>query len=433
MRKSWLLPLLMAGIVWTGGLSWAAEPVQITGRDIRGDTKRKITYIRGDVRIVQGIMVIGAQNATIDMDRKNAILENSVRFQQAEITIAADYLGYDLHKKTGTFQRRVRLDYRPTPNRSGKLASEPFNLTCQQLYFEADSKNFSASQEIRVEHSAFNGSADRLDYQDKSRELLFRGRARLNRPAQTRPGQSKEPFQLQSDQIALQTQTKNFTATGNAALEQTEFQGTADRIDYRDNTEELLFQGHVAFGRPARNNSSGTTITNGKEPFQLTSDRLSLASSTKNFTTSGGAKLVQNDFVGTAAQMMYNDNRQELTLSGNVQFNRIARKNGSLKEAKNREPFQLMSNQLVLAVNSKNFVAAGQAALDHPDFRGTADQIEYDDLAQRLLMKGHAVLKRPQGETVQGEQITINLDDKSFIVNNKVNLSFDVKQDDNGK
>jgi lipopolysaccharide export system protein LptA len=424
--KKGLFYLALFGL--TLGLSWAeSERVRITGLNIRGDAQRKITYISGNARIVQNKTVITARSATIDMDRKKAILEGGVMLGEAEFAIAAARLEYDMRQKVGIFQKEVRLDYKPIKNPAGKFDSEPFRLFCQELYLETNHKNFSAMRQIRFEHTSFTGSADRFEYEDKRQEVHLLGKARLNRPPQNKAGQNQEPFQLQSEQIILMTKTKNFSTSGSAVLEQNEFRGTAERIVYHDATQEIQFQEQVSFDRLGK---AGASAQTSKEPFQLTCDQLNLASNTKNFTAMGAARLVQSDFVGTSAQMTYLDNRQELTLSEKVHLSRVV-KAGS--KSKNKEPFELESATLVLSVNNKNFIAFGEASLKHPDFQGTADQIEYDDERQLLRMVGHASLKRPEGEIIQGEQVTINLDDKSFIVNNKVNLSFDVKEEETKK
>ncbi len=419
MKKTHIMLILF---VFGSSLGWTAttEKVKMDAKNIWGDTAKKITYLQGNVVINQGQTRIDADWAEIDMENKKAFLNNGVKLRQLEIGITANQLHYDLRQKVGTFEQQVRLERTQVKNAKDK--KEPFVLRCEQLYLEANTKNFNAQTDVRIAHSEFDGSADEADYHDKNQILSFHGHALLKRPQKNESGKVKEAFQLTGDRIDLEVNTKNFKATGAPALKHADFDGLAQQIDYFDNRQELLFRDQVVLKRAAKQEAG-----QGKEPFELRSDQLVMEVNSRNFVGTGQVKLVHPDFEAEAAKINYHDLRQELTFTEQVRLRRV-QQTGSQGKTKAKEPFDLGSDQLVLDLNSKNFIATGNATIRNEDFQGAADRIEYDDAKQQLLLKGNARLKRPKGEEVTGDQLRVNLNDKSFVVLNQVSLMFEVKE-----
>jgi lipopolysaccharide export system protein LptA len=333
----------------------AAEPVKITGRSIWGDTKKKHTYIDGAVKIVQGKTVINTENAVIDLDRKSVTLTKGVILRQSEIAIQGKTLKYDLRQKVGDFDGGVQLERYRVEAETGQKSKEPFALTCEQLHLEVDDKNFLAAGNVRFTHDDFNGSAASIEYNDQRQEMLFSGQALLKRPQKTdSDGKTKDPFELSSSRILLNIDQKNFEASEDAVFRHEEFNGSADRMQYDDQLQQLTFDGHAVLNRPKQ------TAKNGKA----------------------------------------------------------------------KEPFSLNCKQLQFRVETRDFTASGEVALEHSDFKGTADRVEYLDQLQELMFTGNARLKRPEGEEIRGERIKILLNEKSFTVVKGVTLSFEVSEDD---
>ena len=66
-----ILGLLL--IIITMRVMAADEPVQATGDRIWGDTQKKLAFLEGNVRLVQGDTVLTTARAEIDLDRKVVI------------------------------------------------------------------------------------------------------------------------------------------------------------------------------------------------------------------------------------------------------------------------------------------------------------------------------------------------------------------------
>lgn len=179
MNRFWSGLILI--IVVAAGIATAAEEVRVTGKSVWGDTEKKINYLEGNVRFVQGSTVITTEKARVNTDRKSAVFEEKVKLTHPEVTIESDNLEYDLKKKVGTFTANVVMNRIKTKASEEKEAKDPFKLLTDELYFETDTKNFIAHIG-RIEHRDFSGEADSIEYNDQLQELTLKKNAKLIRP-----------------------------------------------------------------------------------------------------------------------------------------------------------------------------------------------------------------------------------------------------------
>lgn len=179
MNRFWSGLLLIFCI--TLGTVSAAEEVRVTGKSVWGDTDTKINYLEGNVRFVQGSTVITTEKARVDTDQKKAVFEKRVKLTHPEVTIEAETLEYDLKKEEGTFKNNVIMERKKIKATKEKEAKDPFKLFTNQLFFENDTKNFTA-QKGRIEHKDFTGEAELIEYNDQLQELLLKENAKLTRP-----------------------------------------------------------------------------------------------------------------------------------------------------------------------------------------------------------------------------------------------------------
>ncbi len=179
MSRYWICLFFL--FVFSLTIKVVAEEVRVTGNKVWGDTDKKINFLEGDVRFVQGSTIITTEKARVDLDQNSAVFEENVKLTHPEVTIKSDTLEYDLKKKVGTFKTKVVMNRIKTKATKDQKAKDPFKLLTEQLYFENDTKNFSA-QNGRIEHKDFTGEADIIDYNDKLQELSLRDNAKLIRP-----------------------------------------------------------------------------------------------------------------------------------------------------------------------------------------------------------------------------------------------------------
>lgn len=179
MKRFWVLFTII--LLFGATLAGATEEVRVTSKNVWGDTDRKINYLEGEVRFVQGTTIITTEKARINLDRNDAVFEENVKLTHTEVRIESDILEYDFKKKVGTFKKNVVMDRIKTKATKDKKGKDPFKLVTDELYFENDTKNFTA-QKGRIEHKDFTGEADLIEYHDARQELSLVDNAKLIRP-----------------------------------------------------------------------------------------------------------------------------------------------------------------------------------------------------------------------------------------------------------
>ncbi len=321
----------------------ANEPVKATGEKIWGDNKKDITFIEGNVQIIQGSTRIFTEKAKVDTEKKVAVFEEKVKLNHPDVTIEADSLEYNFKKKVGTFSKNIILDRAEVKDELGKVTKDAFQLTATELYFESDTKNFTAKKDGSVSHKDFTGTADIIEYNDKNQELLFKGHAYLKRPNEEK---------INGEEIKINTQTKSFIVNKEIKLVNDDVTINGSRLDYDYQQKKGVFQDNVILERAESKDEHGK-IT--KEYFKLTTTELFFDSDTKNFSTKT------------------------------------------------------------------------KGTVEHKDFTGSADRIEYNNDREELVFNKNAHLTRPKGEEINGDLITIMIHDKSFIVTENVNINFNVE------
>jgi lipopolysaccharide export system protein LptA len=412
-----VLTLLYFGLI--GGLALAAdEPVKITGRNIHGDTGKKISYLEGNVRLVQGSTVITTDKATIYTDKKQVLLESHVQFGNRDGIVTADSLEYDFRKKSGTFRGNVVMRRKASQNKKSKTKKDPFTLYAAELFLETKTKNFTAAKG-RLAHKDFNGTANLITYNDSGAEMTLCGRVDLKRPK----GEA-----IQGEEIRINLQDKSFTATNEVNIQiavdgdepdktkREPVKATGDTI--RGDTEKKVtyLEGNV------RITQGSTVITTAKAKIYN--------GSKKQAIFENRVKLVNEDGMVEADALNYDLRKKTGTFRGNVLMQRQASQDPKKKVKK--DPFTLSGAELFLETKTKNFTAI-RGQFVHQDFNGGADQLIYHDSEEELIFRGHVNLRRPKGETVQGEETRIYLKDKGFVATNKVSIQIDVDDDKTGQ
>lgn len=162
----------------------------------------------------------------------------------------------------------------------------------------------------------------------------------------------------------------------------------------------------------------GTTI--------ITTEKVRVDMDRKSAVFEKKVKLTHPEVTIESDNLEYDFKKKVGTFRTNVVMNRIKTKATNEKEAK--DPFKLLTDELYFENDTKNFIAQN-ARIEHQDFTGEADLIEYNDQLQELLLKENAKLIRPKDEIIKGRLIKIDVSDKSFIVTDSVSVEFEVEEE----
>jgi lipopolysaccharide export system protein LptA len=411
-----LLTLFYFGLA---GLALAADgPVKITGVHIHGDTEKKVSYIEGNVRIVQGSTVITTNKATVYTDKKQVLLERNVRLTNSEGSVTADGLEYDFRQKSGTFRGKVVLKRNASADKKKKIKKDPFTLYADELFLETKTKNFTAAK-CRFEHKDFKGTADQITYNDLGEAMILRGHVDLKRP---------KGEVLQGAEILIGLKDKSFKTANNVSIQlevdddesdktkREPVKATGDAV--RGDTEKKItyLEGNVRITQGSNViTTAKATIYNGPKKQAI-------------FETH--VKLENADGMVEADALDYDLRQKSGTFRGNVVMRRKASQD--LKTKAKKDPFTLRGNELFLETKTKNFTVTN-GIFTHKDFNGGADQLIYHDVEEEMVFRGHVDLKRAKGETIQGEETRIFLKDKGFLATKHVNIQIDVDDDQPGQ
>ncbi len=158
----------------------------------------------------------------------------------------------------------------------------------------------------------------------------------------------------------------------------------------------------------------------------ITTEKAQVDTDRKTAVFDKKVKLTHPEVAIESETLEYDLKKEAGTFKTNVVMERIKTKAAKGKKAK--DPFTLLTDELFFETETKNFIAK-KGRIEHKDFTGGADLIEYNDQLQELLLKGNAELTRPKGEIIKGNLIKINVSEKSFRVTDSVSVEFEVEEE----
>lgn len=151
----------------------------------------------------------------------------------------------------------------------------------------------------------------------------------------------------------------------------------------------------------------------------------------KDAKFSQGVQLIKKDLTIASQDLLMNFNKKKGTFLSQVRLQRSETRN---KEGKvTKEALTLTCDRLEADTKRESFVAYGQVSLEHKEFTGTSQQMDFDNEKQILIMRGEAILVRDKGEKLFGQVISINLDRKTFEVKDGAAMEFNVDKDEDKK
>lgn len=202
--------LWLIGVVFSVSVSSATcveDRVEILGERISGDMQQQVSWVVGNVRIIQGKTRFSAARATIYLTEKRFLLIGHVRFENPRMMVRAGYLEYNLQQKTGCFREDVFLQYRMKSTKEG-TEGEFIVLNGEQVHFDVNSQAMSVKSG-RFQQADLSGGAECISYNDEHRELMLVGAAYLKK---------SDKDKIHSERIHIQLDVKSFIAEGNVTV-----------------------------------------------------------------------------------------------------------------------------------------------------------------------------------------------------------------------
>ena len=166
-----------------------ARVVVPPGGIIRGSTETKQFHIEGGLTIYYSDITITGQTADIDEKNEVAILRGGVQITDPAYTLKTEELLIYFEDKRFQAKGFVQLKKLADEDKSEPdltlpkkqrlreyFAGQQFELFCSELYYDWDTLVMTALDSVRINHPAFNGSMDRLDYNDETKEYEMSGK-----------------------------------------------------------------------------------------------------------------------------------------------------------------------------------------------------------------------------------------------------------------
>lgn len=158
---------------------------------IEGSTETKQFHIEGGLIIYYKDVSISGQVADIDEKNEVARLSGDVNIVDPKYHLKTDELNIYFNDKkfhaTGFISFSKVADKKRAPDLSlpkkdrlrKYFAAQEFELYCQDLYYDWDTLEMTAVGSVRLVHPSFNGTMDRVDYNDETKHYTIEGNVLL--------------------------------------------------------------------------------------------------------------------------------------------------------------------------------------------------------------------------------------------------------------
>ncbi|MCB1221906.1 MAG: hypothetical protein H7A35_11145 [Planctomycetales bacterium] len=176
------------GIGLMDNYAWLSVP---TGT-VRGSTETKQFQMTGGVIIYFDEITISGESADIDEKNEIAVLKGDVNIIDPKYTLKTDELRILFNEKK--FQANGFVSFKKLAD-SGKtepdmslapkdrlreyFAAREFELSCGKLFYNWDTREMIAIENVRMGHPVFRGTMYRIDYNDTDKEYLMSGGIKL--------------------------------------------------------------------------------------------------------------------------------------------------------------------------------------------------------------------------------------------------------------
>ena len=176
------------GIGLMDNYAWLSVP----NGNVRGSTETKQFHMEGGVIIYFDEITISGDVADIDEKNEIAVLSGNVNIIDPKYTLKTDELRILFNEKK--FQASGFVSFKKLTDKSKSdpdmtlgpkdrlreyFAAREFELSCSRLFYNWDTREMIAIDSVRMSHPVFQGTMNRIDYDDTSKEYLMNGNIKL--------------------------------------------------------------------------------------------------------------------------------------------------------------------------------------------------------------------------------------------------------------
>lgn len=150
--------------------------VNIEADNVTYDKSTDKMIFKGNVVITQEDIILTAQEADFDVDKKIGNIKGNIKLVQSDITITGEILEAYLNDKRYIFQEKVIL----VQERKDKEEKEDNIIwNCNKLEIFTDTRDLTATGEVKIFKKDYIITAERAIYNDKEQKIDLIGKVRI--------------------------------------------------------------------------------------------------------------------------------------------------------------------------------------------------------------------------------------------------------------
>lgn len=150
--------------------------VNIQADNVIYDKSTDKMIFKGNVVITQEDIILTAQEADFDVDKKVGNIQGAIKLVQTDITITGENLEAYLNDKRYIFQEKVKL----IQERKDKEEKEDNILwDCNKLEIYTDTRDLTAKGEVKILKKDYTITAEEAVYNDQEQKINLIGKVRI--------------------------------------------------------------------------------------------------------------------------------------------------------------------------------------------------------------------------------------------------------------
>lgn len=196
-------------IVFTSFCASAQEEKKETEESVVNIEADNVTYDKGtdkmifvgNVIVTQEDIILTAQEADFDVDKKIGQIKGDIKLVQSDITITGETLEAFLNDKKYIFQEKVIL----VQERKDKEEKED-NITwnCNNLEIFTDTQDLTATGEVKILKKDYTITTEKADYNDEEQKIILTGKVRIEEEGGRWITGDKAVFYIDSERLEVE-------------------------------------------------------------------------------------------------------------------------------------------------------------------------------------------------------------------------------------
>ena len=175
--------------------------VNLTADNVTYDKEIDKMLFTGNVIVTQEDIILTAQEADFDVDKKIGNIKGEIKLVQTDITITGETLEAYLNDKRYIFQEKVIL-IQERKNEEEKEDNIIWN--CNNLDILTDTQDLTATGEVKIFKKDYTITAEKAIYNDKEQKIALEGKVRIEEEGGRWISGDKAVFYIDSEKLEVE-------------------------------------------------------------------------------------------------------------------------------------------------------------------------------------------------------------------------------------